>query len=194
MNQLKYNSEEIGYLQLIIGPMYSGKTTAIMEIKKQYDLCDISSCVVNYAEDTRYSNTMLCTHDKKEIQCKNVLSLRFLLDRHILDTFNVFFINEGQFFPDLYEVVKLLVEEYNKVVYVCGLDGDFKRNGFEQMMKLIPFADDIVKKYSLCVDCKNGTKALFSFRKTQETEVKVIGSDNYIPLCRKCYLSHTKKQ
>lgn len=185
-----YNTSNFtsGYLQLIIGPMFSGKTSTILELKKQYDLCNIDSCVINYAEDKRYDDSLLSTHDQQKITCTNLISLTPLLDTDILQKYTVFFINEGQFFPDLFQVVKLLVEKYSKIVYVCGLDSDFKRNSFDEMIKLYPIADNIIKKYSLCVNCKNGTKALFSYRKSNEKEIKVIGSDNYIPLCRKCYL------
>lgn len=179
---------ETGYLQLIIGPMFSGKTSSIIELKKQYDLCEIACCVINYAEDIRYDDTLLSTHDEKKITCMNLLHLSCVLDISVLHKYSVFLINEGQFFPDLFQVVKLLVEKYNKVVYVCGLDGDFKRESFPEMMKLYPIADEIIKKKSLCISCKNGTKALFSHRLTNETDTKVIGSSNYIPLCRKCFL------
>ena len=101
---------------------------------------------------------------------------------------DVILINEGQFFPDLFECVIELVEKYNKKVYVSALDGDFKREKFGGILDLIPYCDQFTKLNSLCSQCKNGRKALFSHRVTTESAQIVIGSDNYIPLCRKCYL------
>ena len=66
-------------------------------------------------------------------------------------------INEGQFFPDLYESVKWLVNEKKKYVTICGLDGDFKRAKFGTLLDLIPLCDNVTKLTSLCVSCKNGT-------------------------------------
>ena len=100
----------------------------------------------------------------------------------------VLMINEGQFFDDLKEFVLDMVENHKKTVYVCGLDSDFQRNKFGQILDLIPYSDNIVKLTSLCMNCKDGTKAIFSKRITNNESQIVIGSDNYIPLCRKCYL------
>lgn len=186
--------QNVGYLELILGPMYSGKTSALIELKKQYSFTKLKVCVINYAEDKRYDNTKLSTHDKVMIDCFNTLILQELNLDEFAQQYDVFLINEGQFFPDLFDSVKWLVDEKKRIVHVSGLDGDFQRNGFEQMMKLIPYADTVVKKYSICKNCENGTKALFSHRLSGEKEVKVIGADNYIPLCRKCYLDMTRTQ
>lgn len=182
-----------GFLKIIMGPMFSGKTSSIIELHKKYSHTHMNVCVVNYAEDKRYSDTQLSTHDKIMIPCMNCLHLSELFEdgeafmQHV-ECADVFMINEAQFFPDLKEYVIKLVEQYGKTVYVFGLDGDFRRNGFTQMMELIPYADEVEKKYSICKDCKDGTRALFSHRTAGGDEVKVIGSDNYIPLCRACYL------
>ena len=79
------------------------------------------------------------------------------------------------------------VEVHKKTVYVYALDGDFKRNKFGSVLDLIPYCDKVKKLTSLCSICKNGTKAIFSHRLSEEEQQVVIGSDNYIPLCRKCY-------
>jgi len=181
-------NEKEGYLELIIGPMFSGKTTYILSLYKQYQLSNMRTCVINYADDKRYDDTMLSTHDKVMIKCSNTLSLKGFLTDDIIRDYDVFLINEGQFFEDVYESVVELVDTHRKMVHVCGLDGDFNRNTFGTLLKLIPLCDKITKKKAICANCANGTKALFSHRLTNEQSVKVIGSSNYIPLCRSCYL------
>jgi len=99
----------------------------------------------------------------------------------------VIIINEGQFFADLYEVVVSLLS-LGKKIYVGGLDGDFERKKFGQILDLIPLSDKVTKLTSLCSMCKDGTPGIFSKRITRETEQTVVGSDNYIPVCRKCFL------
>ena len=194
-NQNNYclDIKKTGYLELIIGPMFSGKTSAIINLVKQYKFSKITTCVINYAEDKRYDEYKLTTHDKEKIDCLNGLYLKEILDNETIRNNDVFLINEGQFFPDLYDNVVELVEKHNKIVHVCGLDGDFLRSGFTEIMKLIPLTDNIIKRKSICMKCEDGTKALFSHRVSNEKTVKVIGSDNYIPLCRKCYLSSIDK-
>ena len=183
---------DTGFLELIIGPMFSGKTTYLLSLHKQYVLSNMKTCVINYSEDKRYHNSKLSTHDKVMIDCNNTLTLKGFLTDNIIQQNDVFLINEGQFFDDLYECVLTLVETHNKIVHICGLDGDFKRNSFGDIIRLIPLSDNIVKKHAICTFCANGTKALFSHRLTNEQSIKIIGSSNYAPLCRKCYVSQIK--
>jgi len=109
-------------------------------------------------------------------------------DTSVLDkimSVDVVLINEGQFFGSLVPFVKHLLGNC-KIVYVCGLDGDFKQERFGEILDLIPICDKVHKLSALCADCKNGTPAIFSHRIISDTQQKVIGSDNYMPLCRKC--------
>jgi thymidine kinase len=99
---------------------------------------------------------------------------------------DVILINEGQFFTDLYDGVVTMLGE-NKKVYVCGLDGDFERKKFGSILDLIPLCDKVTKLTSLCSICKNGTLGIFTMRLSKELTQTVVGSDNYIPVCRKCY-------
>jgi thymidine kinase len=80
-----------------------------------------------------------------------------------------------------------MIGVYNKKVYICGLDGDFKQQKFGELLDLIPHCDKVEKLTALCSICKNGKKALFSHRISDETSQVVIGSINYVPLCRSCY-------
>ena len=82
--------------------------------------------------------------------------------------------------------MKILLK-YDKKVYVCGLDGDFERKKFGQILDIIPLCDKVTKLTSLCSICKNGNTGIFSKRISTETEQTVVGSDNYIPVCRSCY-------
>ena len=107
-----------------------------------------------------------------------------------IDPFDVFFINEGQFFSDLKFYVDYLVNRKNKKVYVCGLDGDFRREKFGTLLDIIPICDDIIKLKALCIECKK-SEALFTYRLTNDKEQTVVGgSESYCALCRSCYNSH----
>ncbi len=178
-----YNS----YLELIIGPMFSGKTSRLVDIYKQCKFCNIPVTVINHCIDDRYHDTLLSTHDKVMIPCIKTDNLTHILANIQDQDTQVVIINEGQFFADLYEVVVSLLS-LGKKVYIGGLDGDFERKKFGQILDLIPLCDKVTKLTSLCSICKDGTPGIFSKRITQETEQTVVGSDNYIPVCRKCFL------
>jgi thymidine kinase len=195
------NHTENSYLELFIGPMYAGKTSKLLDIYKQCKFCNISVTVINHSTDTRYHNTMMSTHDKIMIPCIQTIHLSDVWnytkvhenytdesENHIkLRNSDVILINEGQFFEDLYDVVLDMLNN-NKKIYICGLDGDFKRNKFGQILDLIPLCDKVTKLTSLCSICKNGTPGIFSMRLTTEKQQTLVGSDNYVPVCRKCFV------
>jgi thymidine kinase len=199
------SNSSAGYLELILGPMFSGKTSRLVEIYKQCKFCNISVTVINHTIDNRYDEELLSTHDKVKIPCIKTERLLDLWaesinleddieiiprskDKCKIRISEVILINEGQFFPDLEEFVRILLND-GKKVYICGLDGDFERKRFGTILDLIPLCDKVTKLTSLCSLCKNGTPGIFSMRLTNETDQTVVGSDNYIPVCRKCYSS-----
>ena len=196
-------SKQSGYLEIILGPMYASKTTRLIEIYKQCNYCNIPVAVINHSIDNRYDNELLSSHDKIKIPCIKTDKLLDVWDNNIslegsiyeiprfedkfkISSSKVILINEGQFFPDLYEFVVHLLNN-KKEVYVCGLDGDFERKKFGQILDLVPLCDKVEKLTSLCSLCKNGTKGIFSMRLTNETTQTLVGSENYIPVCRDCY-------
>ncbi len=190
------------YLEIILGGMYAGKTSRLVEIYKQCKFCNISVAVINHTIDNRYDEELLATHDQIKIPCIKTTKLsdiwsdytliddnadiQRIADKFKLFTSDVILINEGQFFEDLYEIVVEMLKR-DKKVYICGLDGDFERKRFGQILDLIPLCDKVTKLTSLCSLCKNGTPGIFSMRLTSETNQTVVGSENYIPVCRKCY-------
>lgn len=181
--------EKTGYLEMVIGPMFSGKTTWLIEKYKAYTYIGKKVLVLNYCEDKRYSTTMLSSHDRIEIPC---LFSGLIRDTDVwksVEESDVVLINEGQFFSDLVVSVREMVDSMKKHVFISGLDGDFRRERFGDILDLIPICDKVEKYSALCAVCKNGTPAIFSKRITEESDQVVIGSDNYKPLCRKCYLA-----
>jgi thymidine kinase len=176
-----------GYLELILGCMYSGKTSKLISIYKHNRIAGINTCVINYIDDKRYDEKKMSTHDKIMIPCmqlKNLIDM-FKIDTDILTKTQAFIINEGQFFDDLLKVVKMLVKDHKKYVYVGGLDGDYKMEKFGQILDLIPLCDKVEKLHAICSICKRA--APFTKRLTNESQQKLIGSDNYIPVCRNCH-------
>jgi thymidine kinase len=186
-----------GYLELILGSMFSGKTSYLLDVYKKCVFCDISVAVINYAADNRYTTEpMLSTHDKQMIPCILANTIQDAIQNHseTITRAETILINEGQFFPDIEEQVKQLVEQSNKRVYICGLDGDFERKPIGNLLQLVPFSDHIMKLKSLCSLCRDGTPGVFSFRTSSEIDQVVIGSSNYIPLCRGCYQKESSRK
>lgn len=172
-----------------MGPMLSGKTELLI---KKYNTCEQQIdqekiIAFNYYKHTRYGDNKIISHNSKQVSCINIITLSEIYHDKEFSKRTHIFINEAQFFPGSKLYIIKLVEEYNKNVIICGLDSDFKREKLGDMWDLIPYSDYIVKLKGSCIDCSNSS--LFIFRITNEKGQKVIGVDNYIPLCRKCYNS-----
>jgi thymidine kinase len=189
-----------GYLSITMGSMFAGKTTDLIQNYHRFMYQNRIIFVLNYAEDSqRYGSGGLYTHDQLSIPCVFSKTLGEIWRNPHHPNFvqlcesEIVLINEAQFFPDIYECVLELVENHRKRVYLYGLDGDFLRRPFilypfsKGWLDLIPYADVVLKKKADCEMCGGKSKAIFSHRFTNEIEQVVIGSDNYMPLCRECY-------
>ena len=176
-----------GYLKVILGCMFSGKTTELIKEYRRHKACDFRCCFINHSIDDRYGSGTIITKTHNQNSITNDISCKKLTD--VLwkaDNYDAFFINEGQFFDDLYESINYLVNQQNKKVYVCGLDGDFRRREFGSILKIIPLCDDVIKLKAICKSCKN-KDGIFTFRISNEKEQLLLGTDEYMALCRKCY-------
>lgn len=180
-------------LELIIGPMFSGKTSLLIEKKNL--LCSVSEnkdkiLAINYAKDTRYGESnKIISHDGLSIDCIAINEFTDIYENEIysqaLNSASYIFINEAQFFKNLKTWVLNEVEVSYKNVILCGLDSDFKREKFGEILDLVPHANKVTKLSGKCTKCHN--PSIYTHRVTDETDQEVIGVDNYIPVCRACY-------
>lgn len=175
-----------GYLKLIIGPMFSGKTTSLIDIYNNIQNKS-TTIVINHASDKRYTDkNEMMSHDLQGIPCFNFNQIREIYDiESDLNNINNILINEAQFFPDLVKMVTIFVEKYKMNVYVVGLDGDFKQKKFGPILELIPLCDDVIKIHGKCAYCD--LPSSFSKRISDEEEQISVGTVNYKPTCRKCH-------
>ena len=186
----------MGSLEVIMGPMFSGKTELLIQKYNMYNLLSdqnqvlytTTNCIaINYHKDTRYGENIISSHNKKSIPSINIEFLSQIFHHPNFSKTTSIFINEAQFFTDLKVSILKLIETYNKNVIICGLDSDYKREKFGDIWDLIPHADYITKLKGQCNNCSD--KSLYTFRVTSEKDQEIIGTNNYIPLCRKCYIS-----
>lgn len=168
-------------LHLIVGCMFSGKTTELLRIAKRLQSIGQSVALINYGEDTRYSSTDVTTHDKYSCDIKSHFTINLTsLD---ISEYSVICINEAQFFSGLKTFCMDLLSK-SKIVYVSGLDGDFKQQPFGEILELIPLCNTINRLHAFCKICKNGKPAYFTKRISESKEQKLIGTDEYISVCR----------
>ena len=175
---------EGGKIKLIIGPMFSGKSTMLTDTVRKFVYKGMKTVFVNFAADKRYDKEgKIVTHEQVKY---NALSCYQLQDNFIeLMKYDVIGIDEGQFFPDLVEVSETLCRN-GKIVVVSALSGNFKMEPFENVSKLISKADKIKLLKAYCYFCHK--RAGFSLRTVRNDKEILIGaSDMYRPVCKACY-------
>jgi thymidine kinase len=178
-------------LKLIIGPMFAGKTTELLRHIRMLKVINKQYLIIKPIIDNRTDDLSIVSHDFDKQECIKLSSLQDIYREDLRDI-DTIFIDEGQFFDDLKEIVVRLLEKDNKNIIISGLVGDYNRNKFGQILDLIPYGAEILQVNALCLHCMDGTNALFSHRKTNSDEQVLIGAkDEYVSLCRKHYLENS---
>lgn len=179
----------MGFLELYIGPMFSGKTSMLLSKISQFEN-DIF--VITHDTDTRYGTNKVISHTNKSfVASASCSSLMPLLHSEGFRKASYVAIEEAQFFDDCAEFVKHIVKDLNKHVFLAGLDGDFQMNPFRNVTDMIPFADVVLKLNARCYICN--CPAPFTKRIVESDKLVLVGAGEcYKPVCRShfgCYAS-----
>ena len=187
-----------GKLDLIIGCMFSGKSSELMRHIKMFRLLNRQLIVINHSLDQRYTTSnQIMNHDLVGECAISLSALLPIIETNEYTKAECIFIDEAQFFEDLYEFVVHAVEVNNKHVIVSGLDGDYKRKPFKNVLDLIPIANSVKKLNALCLQCKDGTPGCFSKRisspvsSSHDARTLVGGNNTYISVCRHHFLNES---
>jgi len=186
-----------GQLDIILGTMFSGKTTYILsKIAKMAEL-NYQILYINIEFDNRSEN-IFSTHNpffdshvdfvKKESIKNNVqmIKSKTLLNLDITNN-DVIIIDESHFFDDLVDFVNKCLD-LNKYVIVAGLIADFKGNKFGKTLDLIPICSNIKRLHAYCSECAKNKKcsiAIYSKKIVKcRKSIDIGGSEKYIPVCK----------
>ena len=194
-DNMNIHSQTHGYLDITLGPMFSEKTTHLVAVYDKFTKGGIPVKIINHSFDNRYStDECISTHNLLQrpcIQCTNIREVWNYDDmnelvKQPLYASKVILIDEGQFYTDIVCGVSDMLK-HGKHVYICGLDGDFNRQVFGDLLRLIPLCDKVRKLNSICGICKT-QPAIFSHRITSNQEqIGVGGEAQYVPACRNCF-------
>ena len=180
----------VGSLELIIGPMYAGKSTELLRRINMYEFLDKKIMVINHQINKRYGSNNLSTHNKEYYnKCINLEKLQDFEKYNVFNEVEIIIIEELQFFCDAYNTITKWIDNDNKKIIAAGLDGDFERKPFGDVLKLIPYSEKVTKLSALCKRCNDGTKACFSKRIIDKKDTTLVGSNEiYEAVCIKHYL------
>jgi thymidine kinase len=181
-----------GYLNLILGPMFSGKSTRLIEYIRKYKTLGLDMLIIKPSIDIRYTDiNEICTHNSEKEKCISfeINKLNDIFDLESYQNTNLIFIEEAQFFSNIYEIIKKMTDTDKKIVYLSALNGDSNRELFGDIYKLIPLTDNIEFLQALCTICNDGTNGVYSKRLTTNTsQIFVAGMGEYQAVCRKHFL------
>ena len=104
---------QCGRLELIVGNMFSGKTSELIRRITREKSINKKILVVNYFKDNRYSTDSVVSHDNLKVASLKLETLSSITE-HLVNDYDSFFIDEAQFFPDLFDTVLTLVDVYKK--------------------------------------------------------------------------------
>lgn len=180
-----------GKIELILGPMFSGKSTRLIEQMRKYVYKAKKTIMVKYYADQRYSEkSEVVTHDLIKYDSINCKLLGNSFDT--LKQYDVIGIDEGQFFSDLVEVCEELAL-MGKIILIAALNGDFRMEPFPVIQRIISKSDKIKLLKAYCFNCHKDAK--FSLRIVQSNETVLIGAgEAYKPACRECHVFFSKQR
>ncbi|MBN1423331.1 thymidine kinase [Candidatus Fermentibacteria bacterium] len=176
---------ECGWIEVICGSMFSGKSEELIRRLRRAVIARQKVQAFKPATDDRYSEDHIVSHDKNRVAGVAVVTPADILSQVEQDT-QVVGIDEAQFFDlSLVEVCEELANRGLRVV-VAGLDQDYLGRPFEPIPQLLAVAESITKTMAVCVRC--GAPANRSQRLVPSRERVLVGAEAaYEPRCRKCF-------
>lgn len=179
-----FHTQRRGWIEVICGSMFSGKTEELIRRLKRVKIAGQSVEIFKPAKDTRYSVDEVVSHDARAILSRPVRQSSEILE--VADHIEVIGIDEAQFFDmELVSVCEQLALRGHRVI-VAGLDMDFRGRPFGPMPDLLAVAEYVTKLHAICNHC--GNLATHTYRLTSDAETVVLGEkDIYEARCRYCY-------
>lgn len=204
---------DVGSCKIIFGPMFSGKTTKLLQELTTLADVGLKSLYINHKDDQRLTEKKVKNVTTHHSQFNGLstkldsISVETLKEINV-DKYDAIGIDEGQFFSDLDVVVRMWVIQKCKIVIIASLDGDFMMNPFGKAKELICICEpgNITKLPAICMKCleqttpyrrikqiEAGFTALINIPdKIPSSNKKVGGKESYVSLCMKCYKEHMK--
>ncbi len=183
-NQNHQQEQKAGWIEVICGSMFSGKTEELIRRLKRANIAKQSVKIFKPSIDTRYHEHDIVSHNASSIEAVPVVEAQQILS--LVGDCAVVGIDEAQFFDANIVAVANQLANQGKRVIIAGLDMDFMGNPFGAMPPLMAIAEYITKVHAVCVVC--GDVANYSYRKTAVQSQVLLGeTDSYEARCRRCF-------
>ena len=161
-----YNNEQFGWIEVICGSMFSGKTEELIRRIKRAKIANQKIKVFKPTIDSRSKN-FIESHDESKLMCEEVQSSKEILAK--VNNCDVVALDEAQFFDDQIVSVCNKIANSGIRVIVAGLDMDYLGNPFGPMPNLMAISEYVTKVHAVCKE--SGNIANYSYRKINNKKI-----------------------
>ena len=188
---MNYYVGKPGWIEVICGPMFAGKTEELIRRVIRMDYAKKNYVIFKPSIDNRYSESEVVSHNKRKVNAICVASSKEF-DKYLTDDISAVIIDEVQFFDEaVIEKAHELAERGLRVI--CGgLDCDFRGVPFNIVAQLLARAEKVTKLTAICVCCgEEATKTqriINGMPARYDDPIILVGEkESYESRCRKCH-------
>nr|WGD82152.1 thymidine kinase [Bacillus subtilis]WGD84173.1 thymidine kinase [Bacillus subtilis]WGD94820.1 thymidine kinase [Bacillus subtilis] len=147
-----YIMKQSGWLELICGSMFSGKSEELIRRVKRATYAKQEVRVFKPVIDNRYSEAAVVSHNGTSMTSYAISSAADIWD-HISESTDVIAVDEVQFFDqEIVEVLSSLADKGYRVI-AAGLDMDFRGEPFGVVPNIMAIAESVTKLQAVCSVC-----------------------------------------
>jgi thymidine kinase len=179
-------SPSVGSIEVIAGPMFSGKTEELIRRMRRADIARLKTQLFKHDTDVRYSREHVVSHSQWQLPSQTVRNASDIV-HSLHPSVRVVGIDEAQFFDETLVDIAISSANQGLRVIIAGLDLDYRGQPFGPMPQLLAVANEVMKINAICMQC--GEPAHFSQRLLPSSDHVLVGAaDAYEARCRRCFI------
>lgn len=193
------NEFQLGHLEMICGPMFSGKSEELMRRLRRVEIAGKSFLLFKPGIDNRYDAEHVVSHDLRKLKAKPIGTDKESLKRleefvdNSVEFIEVVAFDEANFFDQyIFNLVQKWIGQGRRVI-AAGLDMTFRAEPFGAVPQLLAISDYVDKLKAICSKCKNQpgtiTQRLVNGRPARYSDPTIVvgAAESYEVRCRKCH-------
>lgn len=186
-----YLNQKDGWIEVITGPMFAGKTEELIRRVKRLEYAKQNILVFKPVIDNRYGAGEVVSHNNSRTKSINISKAHEII-QYIDENTDVVAIDEIQFLDEeAVDICEYLADKKIRVI-VSGLDRNFRGEPFSFMPKLLALAEYVTKLSAICVKCNTPatrTQRIINGKPANYDDpiILVAAQDSYEARCRECH-------
>jgi thymidine kinase len=177
-----------GRIEVITGPMFSGKSEELIRRLKRAQIAKRHVLCFKPNLDVRYHRTAIASHSSQALDAHSVANVEGMkaVLLPLIEGIEIIGIDEAQFFEPSLVALTLELMQLGKRIVIAGLDTTFAGDPFPPVPDLMAVADEVVKLSAVCMQC--GAPAVHTQRLGSNQSLVLVGAAGlYEARCRACF-------